>query len=105
MRRFLANWQGEVDSAAQYRAMAASEAGTESAKKIIAFLKENFPKDFGKIRFPETSGIGIKPGKAEPIDGSFGGDERGGAGVAYEPVVTDRRRHYMARRRMPSAHP
>ena len=27
----------------------------------MAFLKENFPKEFGKIRFPETSGIGIKP--------------------------------------------
>jgi isocitrate dehydrogenase len=24
-------------------------------------LKENFPKEYGKIRFPETSGIGIKP--------------------------------------------
>jgi isocitrate dehydrogenase len=37
------------------------EMGTEGAKKIISFLKDNFPKDFGKIRFPETTGIGIKP--------------------------------------------
>lgn len=37
------------------------EAQTDGAKKILAFIKENFPKDFGKIRFPETSGIGIKP--------------------------------------------
>jgi isocitrate dehydrogenase len=37
------------------------EAGTDSAKKMIGFIKENFPKDYGKIRFPETSGIGIKP--------------------------------------------
>ena len=37
------------------------EQGTESNKKFMAFLKENFPKEFGKIRFPETSGIGIKP--------------------------------------------
>jgi isocitrate dehydrogenase len=37
------------------------EMGSEGAKKVIAFIKENFPKDYGKIRFPETSGIGIKP--------------------------------------------
>ena len=37
------------------------EAGSESAKKIIGFIKDNFPKDFAKIRFPESSGIGIKP--------------------------------------------
>jgi isocitrate dehydrogenase len=37
------------------------EAGSDSAKKMINFIKENFPKDYGKIRFPETSGIGIKP--------------------------------------------
>ncbi|MEK6579762.1 MAG: NADP-dependent isocitrate dehydrogenase, partial [Bdellovibrionota bacterium] len=37
------------------------EMGTDSAKKVIAFIKENFPKDYGKIRFPNTSGIGIKP--------------------------------------------
>jgi len=32
VRRYMANWQGEVDSAAQYRAMAASEAGSDSAE-------------------------------------------------------------------------
>ncbi len=37
------------------------ERGGEGAKKILAFLKENFPKDYEKIRFPETTGIGIKP--------------------------------------------
>ncbi len=37
------------------------EQGTESNRKFMTFLKENFPKEFGKIRFPETSGIGIKP--------------------------------------------
>jgi len=37
------------------------EAESDAAKKIISFIRENFPKDFGKIRFPETSGIGIKP--------------------------------------------
>ena len=37
------------------------EQGSEANKKIIGLLKEHFPKEFGKIRFPETSGIGIKP--------------------------------------------
>ena len=37
------------------------EQGSESNKKFMTLLKENFPKEFGKIRFPETSGIGIKP--------------------------------------------
>jgi len=37
------------------------EAGSESCKKFLALFKEAFPKEFGKIRFPETSGIGIKP--------------------------------------------
>jgi isocitrate dehydrogenase len=37
------------------------EQGSEANKKFMAFLKESFPKEFGKIRFPESSGIGIKP--------------------------------------------
>ncbi len=37
------------------------EAGSESVKKFLALFKEAFPKEFGKIRFPESSGIGIKP--------------------------------------------
>jgi isocitrate dehydrogenase len=36
-------------------------AGSEDAKKVIAFLQKEFPKAYGKIRFPETAGIGIKP--------------------------------------------
>ena len=35
-------------------------AGTEEAKKVIEFIKKEFPKSYGKIRFPETSAIGIK---------------------------------------------
>ena len=35
--------------------------GTEDAKKFVSLLKENFPDRFKKIRFPETSGLGIKP--------------------------------------------
>ncbi|HTP52468.1 MAG TPA: NADP-dependent isocitrate dehydrogenase [Anaeromyxobacteraceae bacterium] len=37
------------------------ESGTEAAKKVIAFLEKEFPKDFKKIRFPGSAGIGIKP--------------------------------------------
>ena len=37
------------------------EAGTERAAKILNFIKTEFPKDFAKIRFPESTGIGIKP--------------------------------------------
>jgi isocitrate dehydrogenase len=37
------------------------EAGSEPCKKFLALFKEAFPKEFSKIRFPETSGIGIKP--------------------------------------------
>ncbi|MDX9982080.1 MAG: isocitrate/isopropylmalate family dehydrogenase, partial [Lentisphaeria bacterium] len=35
--------------------------GTEACTQFLALFKENFPKLNGKIRFPETSGIGIKP--------------------------------------------
>jgi isocitrate dehydrogenase len=37
------------------------EQGSEANQKFLALLKESFPKEFSKIRFPETSGIGIKP--------------------------------------------
>ena len=37
------------------------ECGTPENEKFLKFLEENFPKEFAKIRFPETSGIGIKP--------------------------------------------
>ncbi|MGE0615954.1 MAG: NADP-dependent isocitrate dehydrogenase [Bacteriovoracia bacterium] len=37
------------------------EAGSADAKKFLSLLKENFPKAYEKIRFPETTGIGVKP--------------------------------------------
>ncbi|WP_038057638.1 NADP-dependent isocitrate dehydrogenase [Thermus amyloliquefaciens] len=36
-------------------------AGSEEVKKVLDFLQREFPKAYAKIRFPETSGIGIKP--------------------------------------------
>jgi isocitrate dehydrogenase len=35
--------------------------GSEENKKFMKLFQENYPKAFKKIRFPETSGIGIKP--------------------------------------------
>ncbi len=35
--------------------------GTEDNKKFLTYFKEAFPKQYKKIRFPENSGIGIKP--------------------------------------------
>jgi len=37
------------------------EQGSDDNKLFMRLLKENFPTQFSKIRFPETSGIGIKP--------------------------------------------
>jgi isocitrate dehydrogenase len=37
------------------------EAGTPENQKFMALLKEQFPKDFAKIRFPDSSGISVKP--------------------------------------------
>lgn len=35
--------------------------GTDDNKKVLQFFQDQFPKQYKKIRFPETSGIGIKP--------------------------------------------
>jgi isocitrate dehydrogenase len=37
------------------------EQGSESNKKFLQLFRQSFPDDFSKIRFPESSGIGIKP--------------------------------------------
>ena len=36
------------------------EEGSDDNRKFMAFLKDNFPKHYAKIRFPASSGIGIK---------------------------------------------
>ena len=35
--------------------------GSEDNRKFKQLFKDNFPKEYAKIRFPDTSGIGIKP--------------------------------------------
>ena len=37
------------------------EAGSEANAKFLEMFKAAFPKEYSKIRFPESSGIGIKP--------------------------------------------
>jgi isocitrate dehydrogenase len=35
--------------------------GSDGARKVIEFLQKEFPKESKKVRFPATSGVGIKP--------------------------------------------
>jgi isocitrate dehydrogenase len=37
------------------------EAESDEAVKILSFIEKEFPKDFKKVRFPKTAGVGIKP--------------------------------------------
>ena len=37
------------------------ERGSDSNAKFLEVFKENFPAEFSKIRFPDSSGIGLKP--------------------------------------------
>ncbi len=37
------------------------ESGSDRVRTLLGLLKQHFPKDYEKVRFPETSGIGIKP--------------------------------------------
>jgi isocitrate dehydrogenase len=37
------------------------EYGTDSNKQFLSMLKESFPAEYEKMRFPDTAGIGIKP--------------------------------------------
>jgi isocitrate dehydrogenase len=41
------------------------EQGTEDNRHFMQLLREHFPKEYAKIRFPETAGIGIKPVSVE----------------------------------------
>ena len=47
------------------------EAGTADCKKFLDLFKQNFPKQFAKIRFPESSGIGLKPASKEGSERLF----------------------------------
>jgi isocitrate dehydrogenase len=47
------------------------EAGSADNKKFLELFKQAFPKQYGKIRFPETSGIGLKPISSEGTERLF----------------------------------
>jgi len=47
------------------------EAGSADNRKFQELFKQAFPKHYGKIRFPETSGIGIKPVSQEGTERLF----------------------------------
>ena len=46
-------------------------AGSPDNRKFQELFKQAFPKQYGKIRFPETSGIGIKPISQEGTERLF----------------------------------
>jgi len=37
------------------------EAGSDAVRKVLAFLEKEFPKDYRKIRFPDSTALGLKP--------------------------------------------
>src|SRR5713226_6541813 len=47
------------------------EAGTADCKRFLELFKESFPKQYAKIRFPESSGIGLKPASKEGTERLF----------------------------------
>jgi isocitrate dehydrogenase len=47
------------------------EEGSADVKKFLDLFKQNFPKQFAKIRFPETSGIGLKPASKQGTERLF----------------------------------
>ncbi|MGB8327481.1 MAG: NADP-dependent isocitrate dehydrogenase [Steroidobacteraceae bacterium] len=47
------------------------EDGTEENRRFKELLRQNFPKAYAKIRFPDTSGIGIKPVSREGTERLF----------------------------------
>jgi len=60
------------------------EAGTADDQKFLELFRQAFPKAYARIRFPETSGIGIKPVSKE------GSERLIRAALAY--AVTNKRK-------------
>ena len=60
------------------------EEGSEANNNFLSLFKEAFPDEYSKIRFPETSGIGIKPISVE-------GSERL-LRAAFEYAITNNRK-------------
>jgi isocitrate dehydrogenase len=47
------------------------EAGSAECARFLELFKQHFPKQFAKIRFPDTSGIGLKPASKEGTERLF----------------------------------
>jgi isocitrate dehydrogenase len=47
------------------------EAGSPDCLKFLEMFKQAFPKQYAKIRFPDTSGIGLKPASKEGTERLF----------------------------------
>ena len=47
------------------------EAGTEENRKFLELFKQSFPKQYGKIRFPDTTAISLKPISREGTERLF----------------------------------
>ena len=60
------------------------EAGSDAARRFLSLLREHFPKEHDKIRFPDMCGLGIKPVSRE------GSERLARAALAY--AVAQRRR-------------
>jgi isocitrate dehydrogenase len=60
------------------------EAGTEDNRVFVAYLKQTFPKHYARIRFPDTSGFGIKNVSREGTERLFR--------AALEYALVNRRR-------------
>jgi isocitrate dehydrogenase len=61
------------------------EEGTEDNRKFLEYLKGSFPKHYAKIRFPATSGIGIKNVSREGTERLFR--------AAVEYAIANKRRN------------
>jgi isocitrate dehydrogenase len=47
------------------------QAGSDECRRFLDLFRKEFPKQFAKIRFPESSGIGIKPASREGSERLF----------------------------------
>jgi len=41
------------------------ESGSDGVSKLLGYLKQEFPQMYGRVRFPDSSGIGLKPVSSE----------------------------------------
>jgi isocitrate dehydrogenase len=47
------------------------QAGSDECRRFLELFRKEFPKQFAKIRFPDSSGIGIKPASREGSERLF----------------------------------